>query len=189
MKKILDEELQTMLESGVTQVDCARHFNVSEAAVSQRVKRLRQAEPPESFKKLSSSKEQRFVLSKLEGKSSTQAAMDGYNCSSVESAHSIGVKLSGDPDIKTAISDLMHEAGIGRRRRIERLRDVVMAKDLGIASRGLDMSFKLTGDYQPVELIIHDEGKQLAQAFSEILSQMREASTAGVIDITPKKEA
>lgn len=148
MKKIDDQILQKMLGEKTEQKAIAKHFGVSESAVSQRVKRLNQTAPPESFANLTS-KEQKFVLAKLEGKSSTSAALDAFNCSSVESAHTIGVRLAGDPDISIAINDLMHQEGIGRRYRVKRLRNVINAADLGIVSRGLDMANKLTGDYAP----------------------------------------
>ena len=150
MKKIPDVILQQMLKEGKQQREIARHFNVSESAVSQRVKRLHQAEPPASFASLSV-KEQKFVLAKVNGKSSTSAALEAYDCGSVGSAKSIGSRLSGDPDIALAISDLMHEEGIGRRYRVKRLRDVINAADLGIASKGLDMGFRLADDYPAVK--------------------------------------
>jgi hypothetical protein len=46
----------------------------------------------------------------------------------------------------------MHQVGIGRRRRIERLRDLIEANDLGIVAKGLDMANKLTGDYAPEKI-------------------------------------
>ena len=151
MKKIDDQVLQKMLEENTQQKEIAKHFGVSESAVSQRIKRLHQAAPPESFAGLTP-KEQKFVLAKLEGKSNTSAALDAFNCGSVESAKTIGIRLAGDPDVTTAIHDLMHQEGIGRRYRVKRLRDVINAADLGIVSRGLDMANKLTGEYAPEKI-------------------------------------
>jgi len=39
--KVQDQDLRTYLEAGHTQADAARHFSVSEAAVHQRLKRMR----------------------------------------------------------------------------------------------------------------------------------------------------
>jgi len=156
MKKINDQVLQKMLEENTQQKEIAKYFGVSESAISQRVKRLHQAAPPESFAGLSP-KEQKFVLGKIEGKSNTAAALQAYNCGSVESAKTIGSRLSRDPDITMAISDLMHQEGIGRRYRVKRLRDVINAADLGIVSRGLDMANKLTGEYAPEKIDVAEQ--------------------------------
>jgi hypothetical protein len=80
--------------------------------------------------------------------------LDAYNCGSVESAKTIGSRLASDPDVSTAIQDLMHQEGIGRRYRVKRLRDVINAADLGIASRGLEMANKLTAEYAPEKVDI-----------------------------------
>ncbi len=154
MRKIDDDILHKMIAEGKSQRETARFFGVSDAAISKRIKRLTQAEPPESFKSLSPG-EKKFVLAKIEGKSGTAAALQAFNCGSIESAKAIGSRLSGDPDIQRAIEDLMHEEGIGRRRRIQRLRDVIEAKDLGIAAKGLDMANKLTGEYAPEKIDIN----------------------------------
>jgi phage terminase small subunit len=146
VKIINDQILQDMIKEGKQQKDIARFFNVSEAAVTKRLKRLNQTEPPESFKKLAPG-EKRFVLAKMEGKSSSASALEAFNCGSIQSAKAMGNKLAGDPDIRTAINDLMHQTGIGRRRRIERLRDLIEANDMGIVAKGLDMANRLTGEY------------------------------------------
>ena len=171
-KKIIDEVLNKMIADGKPQREMARLFGVSDAAISKRIKRLHQTEPPESFKSLSP-KEQKFVLAKLEGKSGTAAALQAYDCGSVESAKTIGSRLSGDPDISQAISDLMHQEGIGRRYRIKRLRDVINAADLEIASRGLDMANKLTGEYAPEKL---DVTGQLSVVHA-LIAEIREFKT------------
>jgi len=155
-KKIDDEVLHKMIEEGKPQKEMARFFRVSDAAISKRIKRLTQAEPPESFKRLSPG-EKKFVLAKIEWKSGSAAALQAFNCGSVGSAKTIGSRLSGDPDIQKAIHDLMHEEGIGRRRRVQRLRDVIESKDLGIVSRGLDMANKLTGDYASEKIDVNGQ--------------------------------
>lgn len=170
MKKIDDEVLTKMIAEGKPQREMARLFDVSDAAISKKIKRLTQAAPPESFAGLTS-KKKKFVLAKLEGKSNTAAALDAYNCGSVESAKTIGSKLAGDPDVSTAISDLMHQEGIGRRYRVKRLRDVINAADLGIVTRGLDMANKLTGDYAPDKLEVTGQLAAVHALIAEIRGQ------------------
>lgn len=193
IRKIDDDLLQKMLAESKSQAECARFFGCSEAAISKRVKRLSREETPESFKALAP-KEQKWVLAKLEGKSSTGAALDAYDCGGIESAKTIGKRLAGDPDVKQAIADLMHEEGIGRRVRIRRLKDVIMSRDLGIASRGLDMGFKLGGEYAPQEIEITDF-RTLHDDAMEALRRLREAGffVAGerqqdAIDVSPDNE-
>jgi hypothetical protein len=120
MKKIDDNILQQMLSEGKTQTEMAKHFGVSCAAICKKIKRLQKSVPPESFERLSD-KEKRFVLAKLEGKSTTQAAVSSFDVGSLASAKSIGQRLMHDVDVNTAIVDLMAQEGIGRRVRIKRL--------------------------------------------------------------------
>lgn len=199
--KVDSSVMEAMLKDGKSQRDIARHFNVSEAAISKRVKRLEaeNAPTPESFKKLTA-KQQRFVLSKVEGKSSTQSALDAFDVSSVESAHQIGIKLSHEPDIELAIQDLMAQEGISRRYRVQRLRTVINAKDLGIAAKGLDLANKLTGEYAAEKIAVAAAvadvspelqrminmvtGNDLSGRLQEALKRSREAR--GATDVMPE---
>ena len=72
------------------------------------------------------------------------------------------------PDIGLAIQDLMAQEGITRRRRIQRLRDMIECPDLSVAGKGLDMSFKLSGDYSPerIEIITDVEIRALLASIS-----------------------
>lgn len=169
-KKIQDDILQQMMEEGKQQRDIAKHFNVSESAISQRIKRLKPVKLPATFESLSA-KEQKFVLGKIEGKSNTAAALQAYDCGSIESAKTIGSRLSGDPDISQAISDLMHQEGIGRRYRVKRLRDIINAADLGIVSKGLDMANRLTGDYAPERIDVTGQLTAVHALIAEIREQ------------------
>ena len=150
MVKINGEELQSLLRKGKSQADCSRHFNVSEAAVSKAVKRLKAAVMPASFETLTD-KQRAFVLGLAEGRNATEAAMQAYDCTSRESAKVLGCRMLRDPDVGVAIHDLMASEGIPRRRRIQRLRDIIECPDLSVAGKGLDMSFRLGGDYAPVQ--------------------------------------
>jgi len=151
MRKINDTELQKMIESGKSQKECAEYYDVSPSAINQRIKKLQSYAAPESFKNLTT-KEQAFVLAKVEGRTNMEAAKVSYDVSTNESAKALATQLMRDPDIGHAIQDLMHTEGIGRRRRIQRLRDMIECPDLSVAGKGLDMSFKLTGDYAPQQI-------------------------------------
>jgi hypothetical protein len=148
MKKIDYDELQHMLKNGRSQADCARHFQVSEAAICKAVKRMKAVEIPASMERLTE-KEKSFVLNLAEGKSKTESALIAYDCTSRETAKVLGCRMAKDPDIEKALSDIMAQEGIPQRRRIQRLRDLIESKDLTAVSKGLDMSWKLDGSYAP----------------------------------------
>ena len=168
MKKIKYDELQERLKGGQSQADCARHFQVSEPAICKAVKRLKAAEMPESMEKLTK-KERVFVLNLAEGKNATESALTAYDCKTRDVAKTLGCRMAKDPDIEQALSDIMAQEAIPRRRRIQRLRDLIESKDLSAVSRGLDMSFKLDGSYSPEKHIA------LTAAIDNILSPELEA--------------
>jgi predicted transcriptional regulator len=151
MGKINYHELQEMLKSGQSQADCARHFQVSEAAISKAVHRLKSAEIPASMQKLTD-KERAFVLNLAEGKNKTESALAAYECVSRDVAKTLGCRMAKDPDIGQALSDIMAQEAIPRRRRIQRLRDLIESQDLSAVSKGLDMSWKLDGSYAPEKI-------------------------------------
>ncbi|MFZ4438348.1 MAG: hypothetical protein ACOYOS_07975 [Syntrophales bacterium] len=189
MKKIQDDILQQMLKDGKQQRDIADHFHVSESAISQRVKRLQQAEPPESFQKLTP-KAQKYVLAKLEGKSSTAAALDSHDCGNLASAKSLGGQLARDPDVSLAMSDVLHQEGIGRRPRVRRLRDVINSNDLGIVTRGLTLAAQMSGDMQPERVEISVDFPELQRQMFEAADRLRDhylKAGNGDIYITPDR--
>ena len=146
MKKINYDELQEILKSGRSQADCARHFQVSEPAICKAVKRLRAAEMPASMERLTK-KEKVFVLNLADGKNATESAFVAYDCKTRDVAKTMGCRMAKDPDVEKALSDIMAQEAIPRRRRVQRLRDLIESKDLSAVSRGLDMSWKLDGSY------------------------------------------
>lgn len=168
MKKIDDEILNQMIAEGKSQREMAQFFGVSDAAISKRIKRLSHPEP-ESFKNLSPG-EKRFVVARSAGLSQSAAALQAFNCGSVESAKAIGSRLSGDPDIQKAVDDLMHEEGIGRRYRIRKLRNIIDARDLSVSVKGLDMANRLTGEYSPEKIEIFSRG----QEFNDMIFWVKE---------------
>ena len=148
MKKINYDELQEMLKGGQSQADCARHFQVSEAAICKAVKRLKAAEIPASMERLTK-KERVFVLNLADGKNATESAFVAYDCASRDVAKTMGCRMTKDPDVELALADIMAQEAIPRRRRVQRLRDLIESHDLSAVSRGLDMSWKLDGSYSP----------------------------------------
>ncbi|MFO0752977.1 MAG: hypothetical protein U0411_06595 [Thermodesulfovibrionales bacterium] len=110
MRKIDDSKLLEMIEDGKSQKDCAAFFNVSEPAITKRLKKLRACVLPESVKRLTG-KEQRFVLALTQGRTQTAAAMEAFDVTSRDSAKTIGSRLAKEPEIKAAITDLLSMKG------------------------------------------------------------------------------
>jgi len=152
-RKTDDEIILQMLKEGKTQKQIAKHFGVSPVAICKRVKRL--APPPEMphFDKLTA-KEKKFVIEKAKGKTATQAVMDSYEVTSRGSAKALGTQLMAKPEIQMSIAELMDNCGIDKPYRIKRLKQIIDSKDLNIAHKGLDMSFKLDGSYAPEKHLV-----------------------------------
>lgn len=142
MRKINDEELLQLSADGMAGKDIAEIMGCSPAAISKRLAKLRLQAPPESFSRLTA-KEQKFAVALSEGKTQTQAAMESFETGSIDSAKTIGCRLAKDPDISLAVSDLLAQVGLTKRRRAERLRDMIECPDLSIVGRGLELSYKL----------------------------------------------
>lgn len=165
-KRLLNsEELLRMYKEGKPQKDIAEHFNVTPAAVCKRLKRLLPL--PESVQSLTE-KERRFVIEKAKGRTNVQAALASYECSSVQSAKSIGSQLLSKPAVITAIDELMDLHGLTKSYRVKRLKQHVDHTDPNVSLKGLDMSFRLDGSYSPE--------KHIVGQFSlvELLSRMHE---------------
>ena len=146
-RKIDDSLLLEMFKSGKLQREIAEHFKCSPVAVSKRLKRL--LPPPESVldKYDLTPQQKQFVIQKAQGKSNTEAALVSYETGSRESAKVIGSQLMAKPEIQMSITDLMDYCGIDKPYRIRRLKNIIDCRDLNIAHKGLDMSFKLDGSY------------------------------------------
>ena len=92
------EELQELLDQGLTQKEAAERLGVSPAAVSKRMKRL----PPASLSKLTA-KERKFVVGLSKGLSKTEACCQAYDVSSRESAKALGHTLSKNHEIMSVV--------------------------------------------------------------------------------------
>ncbi len=146
MRRTDDQTILRMKVEGKTGKQIADHFGVSPAYICKRVKRLQPVKEPESFGNLTI-KQRRFVLAKGEGKSDTQAALEVFDVTNRDSAKTIGHKLTQDPDIKLALSDLMAVEGLTRRHRVQRLKEAINHPDKNVSLKGLDQSWKLEGLY------------------------------------------
>lgn len=181
MRKIEnDAELLQLSEQGMTGKAIAEMMGCSPAAVSKRLSRLRKQAPPDSLTRLSE-KQQKFAVALAQGKTKTQAAMESFETASRDSAKSIGCKLASDPDIHLAVTDLLAQVGLTKRRRAERLADMVESADLGIVGRGLELTYKL--DRSLVEQVEH----RLDEASIRLwIESVKIPEQPEIVDITPR---
>lgn len=145
-RKTNDNKILEMLEARKPQKEIAAFFKVSEAAISKRVKRLMPKPEPESLRDLTD-KEKSFVSAIAKGKSQTAAAMEAFDCTSRDSAKTIGYRLMQRGDIERAVSELMQEEGLTKRYRVQRLKSHVDNRDPNISLKALDQTWKLDGAY------------------------------------------
>ncbi|MEI7636011.1 MAG: hypothetical protein WCJ37_01785 [Syntrophus sp. (in: bacteria)] len=185
--KIDLRKLRELIEQeGKNQVECALHFDCSTAAICKAVKKLPRDEPESMRDKTEQQKT--FIRQVAErGMTPTQAAMVAYKCSTPDSAATMGKRLMKDPDIGTAIHDLLYQEGIGRRRRAQRLRDMVESSDFSAVGKGLDLAAKMCGDLAPAQLDINVtyDAAGLRDRMSDLRAMLEEANT---IDIGDEQE-
>ena len=146
MKRINDRQLLEMIDAGKQQQECAAFFGVSGAAVCKRLKRLRPGPRTAVLDKLTE-KEERFALAVAGGCTVTDAALQSFDCTSRDSAKTIGHRLAKDADIQEAISVLMAETGLTRRHLITRLKQHTDHDDPAVSLKAVDMGLKLTDSY------------------------------------------
>lgn len=183
MKRVNDNEMQTMFKEKQTKRAIAKHFGVSEQYIGKRLKQLEAFKLPDSFQSLTV-KQKKYALARAEGKSKTDSAMEAYDTKDKDSAKALGHNLSKDPDVNIAIQDLLAQEGIPRRRRIQRLRDMIECPDLSIAGRGLDLSFKLTGDYAPEKIDAFVDYRSLNLSATLVELKELRARTKAEVDTT-----
>lgn len=134
-RKTDDGIILQMLREDKTQKEIAGHFGVSPAAICKRVKKLL-GKKPESFEWLTE-KEQKFTLAIAEGKTQTQAALNSHDCSSLDSAKSMGYQLMQKPDIQTAVAEIMQETGLTRHYRVQKLKTHIDHPDPNVSIEGV----------------------------------------------------
>ena len=170
-RKTDDKEILHMLNDGKTQKEIAEHFGVSGAAICKRVKRIL-GKKPESFENLTE-KEQKFALAIAAGKTQTQAALDSHECSSLDSAKSMGYQLMQKPDIQTAVAELMQEEGLTRRYRVQKLKGHVDHADPNVSLKALDQSWKLDGAYTEEHVHVHMSYEDMVKNNDEINAKIK----------------
>jgi len=143
MKKIIDSELLKMSDRGDQQNAIALHFGVSEAAISKRLKKLRQQATTAAVMTRLTAKERVFVAEICSGTSQTKSAIAAFDVGSVDAGKSIGNRLIKDSDIQLAISTIMEEQGLSRTHLISRLKQHVDGQDAQISIRGVELGLKL----------------------------------------------
>lgn len=147
-RKIDDNELLRLISTGMEQQAIAQHFGVSAAAISKRLKHLRQMEARPAVLDKLTPKEQRFVIEVASGKSQTQAAIAAFNVGTMDSAKTIGSRLARDPDIQEAITAVMESEGLDRTHLVRRLKTHVdNDRDPNVSLRAVDMGLKLHDAY------------------------------------------
>lgn len=148
MKRIDDSKLTELLKQGKSYREIGEELGVSGAAVCKRVKKLGLLELPESVNLLTE-KERNFCLAVASGQSRTNAVMQAYEVKNRESAKALQNTLMKNPEIQTAIADLMEYHGLTRSYRIQKLKKHIDAHDPNVSLKALDMSWKLDGNYAP----------------------------------------
>jgi len=163
-RKTDDNKILEMLDEGKSQTEIAQYFRVSPAAICKRIKKLKPAPLPASLENLTE-QECNFAILRADGRSQTQAALQSYNVSSLESAKSIGHQLAQKPQIQLAISELMQMHGTDRSYRVKRLKQHVDNDDPGISLKALDQTWRLDGGYVEHHanhhVIIHEQIENL----------------------------
>ena len=177
MRKIIDTELLKLIDQGMNQKEAAQHFKCSEAAISRRLKKLRQGIPT-SFQGLTP-KRQNFAIALASGKSKTEAAEIAFDVSTAASARAIGKRLASNSDIQTGVSEILQLSGLTKTYRVNRLRQLVDSPDSSIALRAIEMTFKLDGSFSPekhlhVEMNIDDLMQSKQETEKRLLSHLRE---------------
>lgn len=146
MKKIIDSELLAMSERGDQQKEIAKYFSVTEAAISKRLKRLRQQKETASVMSELTEKQQVFVAEICSGKNQTASALAAFDCLP-DSASSIGATLMKDVTVQTAIRLIMEENGLSRSHLVKSLKRHVDGEDNQVSLRATIEGLKLTDSY------------------------------------------
>ena len=145
-RKVSDDQILNLHEQGLNQSQIGEALGVSNVAIHKRLKRILVMA---SLEKLTP-KEQQFCIAVSEGKTRTQAALEAYDCSSIDSAKALQNTLKGKPEIQDNITALMDIEGLTRSHKIKTLKGHVDNKaDPHVSLKALDMSFKLANDYPP----------------------------------------
>jgi hypothetical protein len=95
------------------------------------------------------------------------------------SAAVVGSRLAKDPDIQTAVTDLLAQVGISKRTRAEQLAKLVLSNDLSIVGKGLELSYKLDRSF--TDVVEHRVSMDDIRALQALIPDAPD-----IIDISPK---
>lgn len=186
MRKIDDHLLLEMYAGGKgkPQVEIAKFFECSRAAICKRLKRLLAPSPevPASFSKLTE-RQQGFVVAKVRGETNVQAVTSAYEVTTRTSAKAMGTKLMADPDIQVAISDLLAQEGLTKRYRIRKVKRLIDHPDGNISAKGLDLSYKLEGAFLSDKAIPPASTFLDLSSYNVVIREEREAIGQNIIEV------
>lgn len=146
-RKIDDILLAEKHAAGMTQTALAELFGCSQVAISRRLKRM----APSMLDDLTP-KRAAFVKNVASGMSPTKAALASHDCNTVDSGKSLGRKLMNDPEIRMTIEELTNSIGLTRPYRMRKLKQHVDHPEAGLSLKALELSMKVCGDMQPIEV-------------------------------------
>ncbi len=113
-----------------------------------------------------------------EGKSKTASALDAYECGSVGTAKVKGCLVSKREDIQLAIEEILLQEGMGRRRRIQRLKDhMEQDKDRTASLKSIDIANKMDGVYVEKSVSVEVDYNELVRDLAEIQSTREKMET------------
>lgn len=176
-KRVDDDTLLELSGQGLNGAEIARQVGISKMAVSKRLRKLKAEEPPESYQRLTP-KKQKFIQGLLENKTPTEAALAAYDCRDRASAKTIGIKLMKEEDVAVSYADLLAQEGVGKRRRVQRMAELIESKDTAAVCRMIELAAKLDGSL--TEKIEHSVSIESIRALMALIPDQQPA-----IDITP----
>jgi predicted transcriptional regulator len=172
MRKTNDAVILKMIDAGKSQKEIAEHFEVSAAAICNRLKKLRPPPLPSALTDLTE-KERRFVLARAQGKTLTQSALESFECGSMDSAKNIGSRLAKRDDIQKTISLIMEEENVGRRHRIRILRRWMNNEhDSQAALKSVDLANRMENLYVE-KLVVKATWSEMCQSMAELRKRRR----------------
>jgi hypothetical protein len=113
--------------------------------------------------------------------SKTEACSQAYEVGSRDSAKALGHTLSKNPEICTALADLMEHHGLGRSRRVEKLAQHIENLDPTVSLKALDTSFKIDGYQTKNDVAV------VSIKLVDLSEYLTEKDAERVIDVTPEE--
>jgi len=168
------------IDSGeLTQKDAAAMLGLSPAGMYKKLTKYKRMQPPDSLLELSERK-QVFCQAKAALMSNKDAAKLAYPDAKDNSLPVIASQILSEKNAQVAIQDLMARNGIDRNFRVGILKNVICSPDLNIAVKGLDQSWKLTGEYAAEKLDIAITAQDIRDLIQSIPDPQPQ-----IINITP----